>query len=144
MDSLYYCHECGRPISSGIYEYAINAFAAPLCLKHQHWISESKASAEAISLYFALKSHGLPVVLEYSDGQKTIDIAIPNKLYIEFDGNHHDEPDQELRDFLRTFHAWKEQIPTFRISNNHIRNSYHFAIVVDRLSQLCEEFKKTG
>jgi hypothetical protein len=144
MDSLYCCHECLRPISIGVYNFSMEVFCIPLCLKHQSWITESKVSAEAISLYFALKSNQVPVELEYWDGHKTIDIAIPGKIYIEVDDRYHQDPDQALTDFLQTFHAGKDHIPTFRISNNHVMNTYQFGIIVDRLTELCEEFKKTG
>ena len=141
MDNQYCCQECGRPITQGIYLYSTENFPVPLCLKHQTWISEINASPEAVSLYFALKSNRAPVELEYWDGQKTIDIAIPGKFYIEVDGKHHYEPDQALTDFLRAFHAWKDHIPTFRISNDHIQNSYYFGIIVERLTDLCDEFR---
>jgi hypothetical protein len=144
MDSLYCCHECLRPISIGVYNFSMEVFCLPLCLKHQSWITESKASPEAISLYFALKSNNLPVELEFWDGHKTIDIAIPGKLHIEVDDSYQEDADQVVADFLESIHTWKDHIPTFRVSNNHVRNTYHFAIIVDSLTELCEEFKKTG
>ncbi len=144
MNNTFHCLECGNAITLGVYNFSMEVHAVPLCLKHQNWINESLASPEARSLYFALKSNNLPVKLEFWDGKKTIDIAIPGRFYIEVDGQQHNEADQALTDFLRTFHTWKDKIPTFRISNAHVRNSYQFEIIVDRLTDLCKEFKKTG
>ena len=144
MINFYHCLECGNSISLGVKEFSTEVHGVPLCLKHQIWVAESITSTQAFSLYFALKSNKVPVTLEFWDGKKTIDIAIPGKLYIEVEGENHYEPEQALTDFLRTMHAWKDKIPTFRISNAHIRNPYHFKIIVDGLTDICQEFKKTG
>jgi hypothetical protein len=144
MDHAHHCLECGHSITQGVFDFSTEVYGIPLCFKHQNWVNESEASKEALSLYFALKSNGISVVLEYSDGHKKVDIAIPGKLYIEIDGAYHHEPDQALTDFLRSFHSWKQNIPTFHIANQHIWNSYHFGIIVDRLTELCKEVKKTG
>jgi hypothetical protein len=144
MNILYQCLECGNSITLGVYDFSREVHGVPLCLKHQNWFNESMASPETVSLYFALKSNNLPVKLEFWDGKNTIDIAIPDKLYIEVDANQHNDAEQALTDFLRTFHSGKDKIPTFRISNAHIRNSYHFEIIVDKLTDLCKEIKKTG
>ena len=144
MNNFYHCLECGNSISLGVMEFSTEVHGVSLCLKHQIWIAESSASTEAVSLYFALKANKVPVELEFWDGKKTIDIAIPGKLYIEVDGEQHNEPEEALTDFLKTLHAWKDKIPTFRISNAHVRNQYHFEMIVDRLTDICEEFKKTG
>ena len=144
MNNSYHCLECGNSISLGVMEFSTEVHGVPLCLKHQIWISESEASVEAVSLYYALKSNKVPVELEFWDGKKTIDIAIPGKLYIEIDAEQHDEAEQALADFLSNLHAWKDEIPTFKISNAHVRNQYHFDMIVERLTDICEEFKKTG
>jgi hypothetical protein len=144
MDNTYHCLECGRSISPGVHDYSSDIFGFPLCLKHQNWLDNCKATKEAIKLYFGLKSNSVPVVLEYYDGRKTIDISIPGKLYIEVNGNYHLEPDQALTDFLRSIHSWKDNIPTFHVSNEHIWNSYYFGIIVDKLTDLSKDLKKTG
>jgi hypothetical protein len=144
MSNSYHCLECGNSISVGVMEFSTEVHGVSLCLKHQIWISESEASAEAVSLYYALKSNKIPVELEFWDGTKTIDIAIPGKLYIQLDGEQHYEAEEALAGLLRDLHAWKDEIPTFKISNSHLRNQYHFEMIVDRLTDICEEFKKTG
>ena len=102
------------------------------------------SSPEALSLYFALKSNNLPVKLEFWDGKKTIDIAIPDKLYIEVNEEQDIDADKALTDLLKTFHELKDKIPNIRVSNAQMRNSYQFEIIVDKLTDLCKEFKKTG
>ncbi|HLX92984.1 MAG TPA: hypothetical protein VKR32_14970 [Puia sp.] len=144
MNETHHCLECGHSITTGIFNFSTEEFGVPLCMKHQHWLRESKASETARSLYFALKENGAAVVLEYSDGKKTVDIAIPGKLYIEVNGSNHQEPDQALTDFLRSLHSWKENIPTLNVSNEHIWNSYYFGILVDRLTELSRDQKMTG
>jgi hypothetical protein len=144
MDKTPHCLECGRSLSPGVYDYSSDVFGIPLCLKHQEWISASDVSKEAISLYFALKANGVPVVLEWADKQKTVDMAIPGKLYIEVDGEDQQEPDQALIDFSRSIDSWKDRIPTFRVSNALIRNSYYLSLIVDKLTELARDLKKTG
>src|ERR1700730_11386674 len=144
MNNLYHCLECGNSITLGVNNFSMEVHGVPLCLKHQNWFNESMASPKAVSLYFALKSNNIPGILEFWDGKNTIEIAMPGKLYIEVVGDKYSQPDQAFTDFLRTFRDSKDKIPTFRVSKEHVRNSYHFEIIVDRLTDLYKEFKKTG
>lgn len=144
MNNEHCCLECGHPISTGVYNFSTEVHGYPLCLKHQAWLTESTASGEAIKLYLALKSNKLPVQLEYWNGEKTIDIAIPGKLYIEVDISENGEQEQVLADFLDAFHNWKEGVPSFRILGSFILNWYEFDIIVEKLTEICMEFKRTG
>ncbi len=144
MNNFYHCIECGNSISEGVYNFSTEVHGHPLCLRHQVWLTESAAAGETIKLYLALKSNKVDVKLEFWDGKKAIDIAIPGKLYIEVDSNQHYEADRVLNDFLSSFHAWKDKIPTFRVSNVHLNNPFQFEMIVEKLTELCREFKKTG
>jgi hypothetical protein len=145
MDPMSHCCECGKPITPGVYEYSIDVLGYALCLPHQGWISRSTATPEAKALYFALKEKNLPVELEYFDGIKTVDIAVPGKLYIEVDGRHHaEDPEQAFTDLRRTFHSLRDHIPTIRIPNTLTFDSYLFQKAVDTLSDLYREVKKAG
>lgn len=144
MNAHHECAVCGIPLSSGISEFSVKQYKHALCMTHQRMIENSKATTQAKALYFALKLKKIPVVLEYNDSHKTIDIAIPGKLYIEVDGNAHQNPDQELTDLLRDLHSWKESIPTFRVSNSIIENPYRFNLIVDHITEICMGYKKAG
>ena len=144
MNNTFHCLECGNAITLGVFNFSMEVHGVPLCLRHQNWINETMSSPEALSLYFALKSNNLPVKLEFWNGKKTIDIAIPDKLFIEVDEEQDIDADKALTDFLKTFHELKDKIPNIRVSNAQMRNSYQFEIIVDKLTDLCKEFKKTG
>src|SRR5260221_14254356 len=109
------CKMCNETIPQEVHKFSIDKFRYPLCKKHQVFFDKPCISEESMHIYFALKKYNIPVVIEYWDNYKKIDIAIPGKLYIEVDGIHHYEPDIALTDLLRSFHAWRKKIPTFRI-----------------------------
>jgi hypothetical protein len=130
--------QCDIPISKGIHDFSHEVYGVPLCIHHQILIYESMASQEAKALFLALKINKVPAVLEYSDGFKTVDIAIPGRLYIEVDEDQNRDADQALTDLLRTYHSWsKERIPTVRIPNALINNPYLFKKAVSCLSEMC-------
>jgi len=140
MNDDYHCLQCDIPVSKGLHDFSVSVYGVPLCIRHQILIQESFASEEAKALFIALKSNKVPAVLEYSDGLKTIDIAIPGKLYIEVEGKGHDDADEAMTDLLRTFQSWdKERIPTIRIPNALVSNPSLFQKAVDCLTTLCIE-----
>jgi hypothetical protein len=143
MNNLYHCLQCDIPISKGIHDFSKDVYGVPLCIHHQILIYESMATNEAKALFLALKINKVPAVLEYSDGFKTVDIAIPGKLYIEVDGAQHDDADEALTDLLRTFHSWnKEKIPTVHIPNSLVNDPYLFKKAVSCLSEMCRTTEK--
>jgi hypothetical protein len=145
MESTFYCLECGKQITPGVHSFSTEQFGYPLCIKDQGWLANSGATWLAQKLYFALKKKNLPVILEYHDGDKTIDIVLEGQLYIEVDGKHHyEDPDQAFTDLRRTYHALKESIPTIRIPSALIFNDYFFNKTVDSILEICQEFKKAG
>ena len=144
MSNIYQCLECGKTLSEGVHIFSSKVHGFPLCLKHQCWIVESNASPEAKAVYFALKHNHLPAVLEYSDGKKTTEVAIPGKLFIELDSKQQQLPEQAFTDLFLDFYSWREQIPTFRIPKSTVNNPIEFRHTVNRLVELCMDLKRTG
>ena len=60
--------------------------------------------------------------LEYSDGHKTVDIAVLNAhLYIEVDGiQHFTNSEQIIRDFKRNHYSDGDDFSTFYVTNQLI------------------------
>lgn len=83
---------------------------------------EKYASNQAKRLYEALCKKGINAQLEYSDGHKTVDIAILNSnLYIEVDGiQHFTKPEQIMRDFKRYHYSDGDDFSTFYVTNQII------------------------
>src|SRR5450432_2980720 len=98
MKTTPYCLECRQPISWGVHVFSQRVYGHSLCMRVQYLIAESGATGQAVDLYLALKSRNFPLVLEYFDGHKHIDIAIPGKLYIEVNGPGHQENRQAMKD----------------------------------------------
>jgi hypothetical protein len=144
MNNSHECVECGIAIPEKAYLASDKKFGSPLCQKHQRWLVKSKATPEAITLYVALKTYKVPVLLEYWDGKKSIDIAVPGKLYIEVEKLQEEEADVALIRFLQTFQVPKETIPTITISPSLMSHRYEFNIAITRLIELWLDCKQTG
>jgi len=89
-------------------------------------------------LYDALTKRGIVAELEYSDGHKTVDIAILQpKIYIEVDGLHHfTDPVQIMRDFQRYHFSDGDDFNTFRVTNHIVEN--YLDEVVEALVKVVE------
>lgn len=90
-------------------------------------MQESKqkyASKQAQALYEGLLQKGVKAELEYSDGHKTVDIAILEaRLFIEVDGiQHFTDANQILRDFKRYHYSDGDDFSTFYVTNQIIEN----------------------
>ena len=117
-----YCLECNRSIYSNVYNFSMDRYSFPLCIDHQRWCDNHKATDEAIWLYFLLKERGIPAELEKYDGHKSVDIVVEKaKVHIEVDGGHHNyNSRQALTDLKRTYYAFKKGYFTLRIPNSLI------------------------
>ena len=144
MSNIYQCLECGKIISEGVHIFSNKVHGFALCLKHQCWIVESNASPEAKAVYFALKYNHLPAVLEYSDGKKTMDIAIPGQLFIEMDSKQRVLPEQAFTDLFLDFYSWNGQVPVFKMPKSTVNNPSEFKHTVNRLVELCTELRRAG
>jgi len=132
-----HCIECGQPISRGVHEFSQQLYGYSLCMKDQYLIVESGATAPVVDLYLALKSRDFPVVLEYFDGYRHVNIALPGKLYIELNDGY-DQPNmQVIADLRRSVYSLKKKIPTIIISKEMLINPASFTHIVGELSKAC-------
>ncbi len=137
MKAIPYCLECGQPLSRGVNLFSLRIYGHSLCMKDQWKIRESGATGQAIDLYLALKSRRFPVALEYWDGHKHVDIALPGKLYIEVNGSHHNNRTQIMTDLTRTVFSLEKNIPTIIIPNSMLENLALFEHAVNEISKAC-------
>jgi len=137
MKTIPHCVECGKPISWGVHVFSQRIYGHSLCLKDQCAIAESGASGRAVDLYLALKSRNFPVILEYFDGQKHIDMALPGKLYIEVNERHHQNNYQAMNDLTSSVYSLEKKIPTIIISDTMLDDPGSFEHVVNELSKAC-------
>jgi hypothetical protein len=136
MKTNFYCIECGLPISRGVHEFSRELYGYSICMKDQFLFGESGASAHTVDLYLALKARNFPVKLEYFDGYKHVDIAVPGKLYIEVSG--HDLAERQMTaDLLGHGQMFELKIPTILVSNAMLDKKRSFSHVVDELSKAC-------
>ena len=79
---------------------------------------------EADDLRNALEERGVRVFLEYHDGYKHIDLALPGaKINVEVDGIQHlTDPKQILADLHRGYYSHKRGYNTMHIPNEMIRS----------------------
>lgn len=138
MNNFHYCLHCGTSITKGVNDFSTDVYGIPLCLTHQIKLQESHASREAKDIFLALKYNKIPAELEYNDGKKTIDVAIPGKLYIEMDVKCEYEAEQAMIELVNAFSTPnKEKIPTVKIPNSLVNNEVMFKRAVDCLTEMC-------
>lgn len=104
---------------------------------------EKYASNQAKMLYEALCKKGVNAQLEYSDGHKTVDIAILEAhLYIEVDGiQHFTNSEQIIRDFKRNHYSDGDDFSTFYVTNQII--DLYLDDVVNALVKVIAEKSKS-
>jgi len=142
MKTIPYCLECRQPIPWGVHVFSQRLYGYSLCMKDQYLIGESGASGQAVDLYLALKSRNFPLVLEYFDGHKQVDMAMPGKLYIEVNGPYHPADRQTMKDLSHAVYSLERKIPTIIISNALLDNPRTFDHVVNELSKACRMMLK--
>ena len=89
-----HCKDCNKKVPPEIAEASLNRFGVLLCERHarlvESIIEENNTPIEAIQLFYALKEAGANPMLEWWDGNKSIDIAISRvKLNIEIETDYH-------------------------------------------------------
>jgi hypothetical protein len=144
MNDLYTCLHCGKSITKGLGEFSIDVYGVPLCLKDQVLLIESDASQEAKDLFLALRYNNIPVELQYHDGNKTFDIAIPGKLYIEVDTQQQIDENLQLTDLLLNSVSTENNIPTIKIPHGVVRSPNLFKEAVDGLTDMYSNLRKAG
>lgn len=113
----YYCNICKETITEAEYKYSIQHQGKALCRKHQKTVT-----SHALRLSEALRKQDIKHTLEYSDGHKHVDIAIPwAKVFVELEGYQHTfNPKQVISDRERDYHSQKEGYYTWRVPNERI------------------------
>jgi very-short-patch-repair endonuclease len=113
----YYCNVCNETITEAIYRYSMSHHGKALCTKHQKTVT-----SQAMRLSEALKKLDIQHTLEYSDGHKHVDIAIPwAKLFLEIEGQQYTfSPKQMISDHERDAHSLTAGFYTMRIPNERV------------------------
>jgi len=137
-----HCLECGQPISWGVHLFSHRIYGHSLCMKDQCMIAESGATAQAVDLYLALKARNFPVVLEYFENNKLVDIALPEKLHIEVNGPNQNSRRQIMTDLSGTVYSPEKNIPTIIIPNSMLEQPKSFEHVVNEISKACRMMLK--
>ena len=123
------CQNCFIKITDKVFDYSTQNFGCSLCWPCQkgfcYIFETTSATPESISLYFALRRRGVPAELEYDDGFKRVDIAVPEaKVHIEVDGVQHNlDSQQAMRDLTRTLNSYKRGYCTLRIPNSLVKHN---------------------
>ncbi|HEY4156208.1 MAG TPA: hypothetical protein VGM24_12295 [Puia sp.] len=137
MKTILTCLECGKRLTEGVEEFSHNVYGYPLCLRHQAYITDSGASPQAVDVYFALKAKKIPVILEYWDGYKQVDIALPGRLHIEVNTPSSYETVQAFVDLKRSVYSLKENISTIIIPDYLLDDPAMFQLTVEELAKAC-------
>lgn len=95
-------------------------------------------------LFDALIQEGVPALLGYYDGHKTVDIAVPEaKLYIEVDGiQHFTNPKQILSDLKRNHFSDGDDFRTFYTTNQLVE--LHCHKIAHALAEVCQELRQNN
>ncbi|MEM8506692.1 MAG: hypothetical protein AAF717_02630 [Bacteroidota bacterium] len=123
------CKDCNKPIDPELGYYTTKFLGVPLCERHQRLvekvIEENNTPKEAIQLFYALKDAGANPMLEWWDGQKSVDIAISRvKLNIEIETEYRNiTHEQAIHDLEEAMHSFKNGFTTIRIP--HLTITHH-------------------
>lgn len=115
------CLECNKELGYTNHKISMDTIGVELCEVHQGRIAKlidtNATPREAVQLYYGLKEAGVNAMLEWWDGNKSIDIAISRvKLNIEVDTEYHMMThEQAINDLEKTMHSFKNGFTTIRI-----------------------------
>ncbi len=136
------CLECNKKLGYGDHKNSMNALGVELCGDHQermtNLIESNETPREAIQLYYGLKEAGVTAMLEWWDGNKSIDIAISRvKLNIEIDAEYHMMThEQAINDLEEAMHSFKNGFTTIRIP--HVLIKYYLRETVNNILGIME------
>lgn len=139
------CIECKRELSYIDHKNAMDTFGVELCARHQSRMDKlmrkNNTPVEAIQLYYGLKLAGVNPMLEWWDGNKSVDIAISRvKLNIEIDTEYHMiTHDQAMNDLEEVMHSFKNGFTTIRIP--HVLIKHYLKETVNNLLGIIEGLK---
>ena len=139
------CKECNKSVSPETGQLAKDRFGVILCNRHikliNQIVEENQTPIEAIQLYYALKEAGANPMLEWWDGQKSIDIAISRvKLNIEVETDYHlITHEQAINDLEEAMHSFKNGFTTVRIP--HVVIKYYLDETVKNILGIIQGLK---
>lgn len=139
------CKECNRVIDEDALKNSMESVGVPLCERHLKLIKkvilENNTPLEAIHLYYALKDAGANPMLEWWDGQKSVDIAISRvKLNIEVDTDYQlITHEQAIQDLEEAMHSFKNGFTTIRIP--HVVIKFYLKDTVNNILGIIQGLK---
>ncbi len=122
------CLECSKNLDYLEHKNSMDQLGLELCKQHRtrmaKLIENNNTPIEAMQLYYGLKAAGVNPMLEWWDGNKSIDIAISRvKLNIEIDVEYHMlTHEQAMNDLEKTMHSFKNGFTTIRIPHVLIKH----------------------
>lgn len=132
----------------------MDKFGKALCMTHQktsYANRQQTVTPQALRLSRALKDLHVDHELEYYDGYKHVDIAIPTaRLYLELDGTQHAfNPKQMIADDERDKYSQKagwatKRVPNVWIDKNVNRLASSIAILVRKRENERKKYSLTG
>ncbi len=131
------CIDCNKNIGYDTFKNSTETLGVELCERHtrliEKVIAENNTPLEAIQLFYALKEAGANPMLEWWDGQKSIDIAISRvKLNIEIDTDYQMiTHKQAINDLEEAMHSFKNGFTTIRIP--HVVIKYYLKDTVNNV-----------
>lgn len=130
---LYFTRLNREPVKFSIGNLLFKASAAPAADKTRYATKYSRLLRDE------LHRRGIEPIMEYSDGHKTVDLAIlPARIYIEVDGIQHlNNPAQIIRDLKRDYYSSRDGFYTIRIPNEVLKK--HPGSIADALAEVINE-----
>lgn len=122
------CLECDKELSYIDHRNAMESLGVELCDRHKKRMEKlmrlKNTPLEAIQLYYGLKVAGVNPMLEWWDGNKSVDIAISRvKLNIEIDTEYQMLTHaQAINDLEHMMHSFKNGFTTIRIPHILIKH----------------------
>lgn len=136
------CLECKKELGYSDHRNAMETLGVELCTEHRYrmlkLMETNNTPREAIQLYYGLKEAGIAAMLEWWDGNKSIDIAIARvKLNIEIDSEYHMMThEQAINDLEKAMHSFKNGFTTIRIP--HVLIKYYLKETVNNIIGIME------
>lgn len=136
------CKDCGKPIGYGEHKTSMDLLGVELCSRHtgliQQIIQENQTPVEAIQLFYALKEAGANPMLEWWDGQKSVDIALSRvKLNIEIDTEFNRlTHERAIKDLGQAMQSFKKGFTTLRIPSIAVK--YYLVETVENILEIAE------
>ncbi|MCX2719712.1 hypothetical protein [Lentiprolixibacter aurantiacus] len=122
------CLDCKKELSYLDHKNSMDTLGVELCHQHKTRLDKlirlNNTPIEAIQLYYGLKNAGVSPMLEWWDGNKSIDIAISRvKLNIEIDTDYQMMThEQAMNNLEEAMHSFRNGFTTIRIPHTLIRH----------------------